>query len=705
MTTRRAFLVRSAAGGAMLLGLRLQAAPQVEEAFAPNAWIRIPAKGKIRLTIAKTEMGQGVRTSLAAILAEELEVPLEAVELVQAAPGPDFKQLVTGGSTSVTSLFKPLREAGATAREMLVAAAAARWNVSDSACRAEAGSVRHGSQSLPYGALAAEASRLPVPKAPALKPASAFRLIGKGLGRVNARAMAQGKATYGQDLALPGALPAVVVRPPVVGGKALKWNETAARAVPGVKAVVAIPSGVAVVALRLDQAREGAEALAVQWDLGPYATFDSSAYEATLRSLLQGEAPAQRQEGDALQTLATAPKVVEAEYRFPFQGHAGIEPPACVAKVTPQGCEVWCGSQHPNDAQKRVAAALGLKPEQVIVHVELVGGGFGRRLSSEFVVEAAELARAFGAPVKVVWNREDDFRHERYHPMSLHRLRGALDASGKPAAWHHRVAAPSIALSWEEGKRAAWMPFSETAAAFDLPYGIPHLRVDYAEAPCPLPLGWWRAIQCMPNLFARECFVDELALAAGKDPLAFRLELLGPPRTFKAAHVDVDTGRQAAVLRLAAEKAGWGKPLPEGCGRGLALILEGGTHVALVAEVQVARDGAWKVKRVTAAADCGLVVNPRSAEGQVEGGVAWGLSALNTALTFQGGRAQQKDYGDFPILPFRDMPPVETHFLASQAHPTGLGEPPCPPVIPAVLNAIAAATGKRLRTLPIGPKV
>jgi isoquinoline 1-oxidoreductase subunit beta len=706
MTTRRDFL-KTGSAAALLVGFRLEgrpAEPADPQAFEPNAWIRITRDGRARLTVGKTEMGQGVRTSLPAILAEELDLDWTRIDLEQARPGPAFTRLGTGGSTSVTTSFTPLRQAAAAARQMLVAAAATRWNVGPAECRTESGFVIHQGRKLGYGALVAEAATLPVPKDPPLKKSSDFRLLGRDLGRRDAPDFVAGKAVYGQDLSIPGALVAMVARPPVVGGRALSWNEPAAKGCPGVRAVVPISTGVAVLADRTDQALEAVRALDVKWDLGPHAAFSSEAYRGLLEGLLDTDCPAQRREGDAPGALKTAPKVVQALYEFPFQSHATLETPACVAQVGPDSCELWAGSQSPNAAQAKVAAKLGLRPEQVTLHVALVGGGFGRRLSSEFIVEAAELAKAHGAPVKLVWSRADDFQHERYHPMSLHRLRGALDADGKPLSWHHRIAAPSIALSWAEGVRSPGQAFSETSGAYDIPYAFPHLLTDYAEAPCHLPLGWWRAIQVMPNIFARECFTDELAHAAGKDPLAFRLELLGQPRTFKAATTEVDTGRLAAVLKLAAEKAGWGGPLPKGRGRGIACLIEGNTCLAEVAEVSVTADGKYRVHRVTAAVDCGLVLNPRSAAGQVEGGVAWALSALRAASSFKDGRIQQLDYAAFPVLPLSDMPAVDVHFVARDAHPTGMGEPPAPPCIPAVLNAIFAATGRRIRRLPLRPE-
>lgn len=712
MTTRRAFLQGSATASALLLGFRLPAAPSAEaiEApdFRPNAWLRVGRDGRARLTVGKSEMGQGVRTTLPMILAEELELPWSQVDLEQAMPGPDFKGLSTGGSTSTTTLWMPLRKAAAAAREMLVAAAAARWKVEPSTCTANLGFVHHppSKQRLAYGALVAEAARLAVPQEPKLKDPAAFRLVGQPRKRFDGRAIVTGAAQYSLDLKIPGMKVAVIQRCPVAGGRAKGWNESAVKALPGIHAVVAVPTGIAVVADTAHHALKARQALKVDWDLGPNAGFSSEGLRKSLEGLLANPGEASRTEGDVDAALAKAAKRLSADYEFPFQGHATLEPPNALADVRTEGCEVWVGSQNPNQIQDRAAKLLGLKPEQVKVHVTLIGGGFGRRLYWDFPLEAVEVSRAAKCPVKLIWTRGDDLAHDCFHPMSLMRLEGGLDAEGKVLGWRHRTAAPSILLSWMEGRRSPAIPANETNGAVDAPYFPPACRVEYREAPLHLNLGWWRSIQAVPNTFARECFLDELAQLAGKDPLKLRLELIGEARKVPMGRDQIDTGRLRRVLELLAEKSGWGKPLPKGRGRGLACtVFHGQSYSAQVAEVSVDAKGRMKVEKVTAVLDIGRVVNPLNAPAQVESGIAWALSALRTAITFKEGRVQQTGYPDFPVLTLERMPKVESFFIEGAEAPAGLGEPPVLPLIPAVLNAYAAATGTRLRRLPLALEV
>lgn len=699
MTTRREFLVTSAAGsGALMVGFLWQTDAPITTTpeFKPNAWLKILKDGRAVLTVGKSEMGQGVRTTLPMILADELELDWTKVELEQAMPGPDFRALGTGGSTSTTTLWKPLRLAAAAAREMLIGAAAARWSVEPGNCRAEKGFVVNPStgRKLAYGALASDAAKLPVPKDPPLKKPSEFRLVGRPTKRLDGPALVRGTAVFAMDHVVPGMKVAVVARCPVAGGRARTSNADAVKAMPGVVAIVAVPRGLAVVAERTDQALKARRALQVDWELGPHAAFDSDAFRQRLTAALDQPGEKARAEGDAIKALAEAGQRLEAVYEFPFQAHAPLEPPTCVAHATAEGCELWVGSQSPNTVQDRVAKALGLKPEQVKVHVLLLGGGFGRRLAWDYPVEAAEVSRAAKVPVKLLFTREDDLAHDWFHPMSLQRLEAALNAKGVPTAWRHRVAAPSILLSWAGGKRSAGIVGSETNGAQDTPYRVPNLLVEYHEVPLHLPLGWWRAIQAVPNTFARECFVDEVAKAAGKDPLAFRLELL--------AGDDPEKKRLAGVLKAVGEKAKWGRAA-KGRFQGLACAVFHGTCVAEVAEVSLDPSGKPKVEKVTVVVDMGRVVNPLNAEAQVESSVVWGLSALRTGITFKAGRVQQANFSDFPVLSLEQMPEIVAHFLPSEEAPLGLGEPPVLPAIPAVLNAMAAATGKRLRRLPLLP--
>ena len=704
-STRRDFLkITSAAGTSLALGFHLEAsaAPAAPALFQPNVWLRMAGDGRITITVGKSEMGQGVRTALPMIVAEELGVAWTDIDLAQAEPGTAFPRLGTGGSRSIETQWAPLRHAAAAAREMLVAAAAAQWAVPVSACKAVQGAVLHEAtgKRLGFGKLAAAAAKLPVPEHPALKALPDFSLVGHSTLRFDGPRIVNGSAQFGLDMKLPGMRYAVVARCPVFGGKPATWDDAKTRALPGVKAVVRISTGLAVVAESTAQALAGLEALVVTWDPGPHADFNSVANRALLLDLAGKPGVTARTEGNAPATLAQAAKRLEATYEFPWQAHVPLEPPNCLAHVKADGCELWTGTQSPNDAQARVAKLLGLPPEKVRIHVPLLGGGFGRRLRSDFAVEAAELSKAIQGPVQVVWSRQDDIQHDLYHPMSIHRLEAALEA-GALTAWQHRVAAPSIMLSWTQGKRSPGLVETETSGAEDLPYRIPHLRVEYAESPCPVPLGWWRGIQVVPNVFARECFLDEVAAALGKDPLALRLELLGKGiRELGGEKVDLD--RLRAVLVLAADKAGWGKALPAGTGRGIACCAyDGRTYVAQVAEVSVDAQGVLKVRRVVAAADCGLVVNPTGAVGQIESGIFWGLSALRTQATFKDGHTVQDSYANFPVARMADAPVIEVHLVASEATPTGLGEPPVPPLIPAVLNAAFAANGKRIRSLPL----
>lgn len=703
-TTRRDFLkLVGAAGSALVIGFHLESGqPSAAAVLKPDGWLRVREDGRVAVTVGKSEMGQGVRTSLPMIVAEELGVAWSRVDLIQAEPGPGFPELGTGGSNSIEGQWQPLRRSAAAAREMLLAAAAADWGVAASACRAEQGTVFHdpSGRSQAYGRLVAAAARLPVPREPPLKPASSYAMLGKSILRFDGPRIVDGSSRYGLDIQLPGMKFAVVARCPVAGGKARTWNAAKAKARPGVREVVELSTGIAVVADSTYQALAAVGALEVAWDEGPLSGFSSEAFRVQLAQLAGSPGASARTQGDAIRALAAAPRRVSAQYEFPFQAHATMEPPNCVAHAHDGGCEIWTGTQVPNEVQTLVSRLLGLPASAVRVQVPLLGGGFGRRLRSDFAVEAAELSRAIQGPVQVVWTREDDLQHDFYHPMSVHRLEAGLDG-GAVTAWLHRVAAPSISLSWE-GRRTPGIIAAETFGATDVPYRIPHLRVEYAEAPCHAPLGWWRGIPSVSNVFARECFLDEVAAAAGRDALGFRLGLLPDAPSLQAGPERINPTRLKGVLRLAAEKAGWGRPLPSGQGRGIACCAhDGRTYVAYAAEVSLDPGGKLKVQRVVAAVDCGLVLNPSGAEGQVESGIFWGLSALRTAITFQDGRVQQKTFGDLPLWEMGDGCRTEVHFVPSRESPTGLGEPPVPPLIPAVLNALFSATGKRIRTLPV----
>jgi len=709
MTSRRDFLkVSGAAGAGLVLGLHLDAKPRpgtTAAPFQPNAFLAVLPSGTVRLTVPKTEMGQGVRTALPLVLAEELDLDWSKIEVVNANPGPDFKSMQTGGSTSVSSTWMPLRKAGAAAREMLKAAAAASWKVGVDQCRTAQGFVLGpGGRKADYGALAESAAKLPVPKDPPLKQASDFKLLGRRTPRHDGPAIVTGKAIFGLDVRRPGQRFAAVLRCPVPGGQPKAWDEAKAKAVRGVKAVVKVPTGLAVIAESTWAAFKGREALAAttSWNEGAAAQFNSAALEQQMRAALTGAADEARKMGDAEKALGAAAKVLEAEYAFPYQAHATVEPMNATVHLRDGGAEMWTGSQSPNRAQERAAEAIGLKPEQLKVNVALIGGGFGRRLGTDFSTEAAQVAKAAGGgPIQVVWDREDDVRHDLFHPATLHRLRAGLDASGALSAWAHRIAGPAVLRSWMGGQKSPAQASVETNGASDFPYAVPAQKVDYAEIEVPTPLGWWRGIEVVPNVFARECFLDEVAHAQGKDPLQLRLELLGNQGIVKFGRDEVDIPRLKKVLQVAAEKAGWGRKLPAGRGLGLAChAYDGRTYAAEVAEVSVEK-GLLRVHKVTCAVDCGFVVNPVGLEAQVEGGITFGLSALFTQITWEKGRTVQTGFQDFPVLRLGDMPVIETHVVTSGEVPSGMGEPPVPLAIPAVLNAVFAATGKRIRKLPL----
>jgi isoquinoline 1-oxidoreductase subunit beta len=713
--TRRQFLKLTAvSAGGLALGFRFglpssraAEASAGEADFRPNAWVRIDPSGKVFLTVGKSEMGQGARTSLPVILAEELGVDPDSVELVQARPGPDFQDLGTFGSRSTRTMWAPLRTAGAAAREMLVAAAAARWKVDAASCRAEKGRVRHESsgRSAGFGELASDAARLPVPAEPRLKSRSEFRFIGRDRRRVDAPRIVAGEAVFASDVRVPGMKVAAIVRAPVHGGELKSWDEAAARAVPGFVAAAKIPGGLALVAessWAALQAREAVEKT-VAWNEGENGGSDSASLSARLKEAASRATASLRRGGDASAALASSARRVEAEYFYPFQAHAPLEPMSAVADVRRGSCEVWAGTQNPNGAQEAVAKALGLDPTAVTVNVTLLGGGFGRRGRSDFVLDAVEASRAVGAPVKILWTRQDDMRVGDFHPLSYHLLAAGLDASGAPVAWRHRVAA----VSWS---RSGPPPSTEEQlrpplrGAYDVPYAIPAVEASLTDVASPVRVSSWRGVNHNHNVFAAECFADEVAAAAGKDPLAFRLALLRKDAAVAGGREGkpVDRARLAAVLELAGRKAGWGAPLPAGRARGVACAAyDGQTSAAVVAEVTVGRDGAWRVDRVVCAVDPGIAVNPLGIRAQVEGSVAWALSALSTEITLKAGRVEQGTYRDFPILRFRDMPRVETVIADSDAPPTGMGEPPVPVATAAVANALSAAAGRRVRRLPV----
>jgi isoquinoline 1-oxidoreductase subunit beta len=689
--SRRQFLQASVVGTTgLLLGISYRPAGAAPLApFQPNAFLSLAPDGQVTIFVAKSEMGQGVRTALPQIVADELEADWAAVHVEQALAEPKYGRMTTGGSSSVRQSYLPLRKAGAAAREMLVAAAASRWGVEAAACQAELGVVLHraSGRRLGYGELVAEAAQLSVPAEPRLKDPSRFRYIGKPIPRVDIPAKVTGSAVYGIDVRVPNMLVATVLRCPVVGGKVSTVDASAARAVPGVRRIVQLETAVAVVADATWPALRGRQALVVGWDEGAHAKLGQAALWSSLQDAVQSSGTTARHQGDVSGALASSSRTLEASYRAPLLAHLTLEPQNCVADVRPDGCTLWAPTQVPDRARDVVAQLLGMSPERVVVHTTYLGGGFGRRLETDFVVEAVQLSKAVSAPVKVLWTLDDDFAHDFYRPLSAHQLRGALDPAGKPVAWLHRLAVPSrsperLRNGIDEGA---------LQGALQVPYAIPNLEVQFAALATPVQLGAWRSVAHSYNAFAVESFVDELAHLAGKDALSFRRSLLGA------------SPRHLRVLDLVAQKAGWGKPMPRGRGRGLAVHESFGSVVAEVVEVVAEKEG-FRVERVVCAVDCGTVVNPNTVEAQVEGGVTFGLSAaLREAITIDAGRTVQTSLAEYGPLRMRDAPRVEVHLVKTDEPPGGIGEPGVPPVAPAVANAVFAATGKRLRQLPLLP--
>ena len=722
--SRRKFIAGSTVAGAgLIIGVRLSGLLHAQEAekagkkAAPNpfdAYIHVQPDGKISLIVAKSEMGQGIKTGLAMILAEEADVDFNSVTVEQAETRPDmYAHMGTGGSGSTMENFMPLRRAGATVRELMITAAAQKWSVPKKECEAKKGTVVHekSSRQASYGELVEAAMKLPVPdqEKVELKDEADFELIGHTTPRVDIPSKVNGSAVFGLDVRVPEMLFAVVARCPTFGGKHAHFDATKATAVPGVKGVFEIPAlgrdmftagGVAVVADSTWAAMQAREALQIAWDNGAAASESTSTLHMALHAGAGRPGKRIRNDGNVDMVLSNGAKRVEATYEFPFLAHATMEPMNITVHARSGEAEVWAPTQSPDWVQRTVAQILSLKPEKVIVHTTLMGGGFGRRYMADYPAEAAQIAKVVGKPVQLVWSREDDMTHDFYRPAACHQMKGAVDQSGRPLAWSHTIASTSIGAFWDPPDRQE-PEKSEVGGAEQMPYSIPNVRLEYNHVASAVPPLWWRSVEHSFNGFAVECFIDELAAAAGQDPVQFRKTLLVKPANWKAKNdEDPDPARLRAVMELAAEKSGWGSALPKGKGRGIATYHSFGSYIAEVAEVTV-QGGSFKIERMVAAIDCGQIVNPESVRAQAESAIIYGLSAaLKNEITVKNGSIEQTNFDGYDPIRIHEAPPIEVHLLKSKDDPGGMGEPALPPAAPAVANAIFAACGKRVRKLP-----
>ena len=699
--TRRDFLTAGAAAGAgLIIGFNLpHRSSSNGDTFSPNAYLRITPDNKVTIVVARSEMGQGVRTALPMILAEELEADWKQIEIEQAGASTLFGDQTTGGSASVRTTWDPMRKAGAAAREMLISAAALTWGVGRATCTAANGAVVHTptNRRLTFGELASKASTLPIPTDVALKQSKDYKIVGQRLPRLDTPSKVRGQATFGIDFRLPGMKHALLARCPVIGGKVASFNDNESKKVPGVTFVGKIgDSAVAVVAGSVWSAMEGRRVLNITWDEGANKDLDDAVIADSLKKAASNKPVSLYAAGDVSKVSG---RLISAEYNLPFMAHAPMEPGNCTAHFQGSKCELWAPTQVPQDCRDSVAQAIGLDPDQVKVNVTLMGGGFGRRLEHDYAVEAALVSKAIQAPVKVLWTREDDMRFSTYRPASLHQLSAKLDGSGFPAAFTHRLISPSIAA--QKGQPLLNGADPDLADEAALVYGLPNVSLEYVPSETPVPLGWMRSVYALQAAFASECFIDELAAAAGKDPLDYRLHMLAKDQDIPYFSTIWHTARMRAVLQLAAEKAEWRKPLPAGRFRGLACFACFSSYVAEVVEISM-EDNAPHVHRVVAAVDCGQVINPAIVEQQIQGGVVFALgNALRARITINKGGVVQGNFGEYAPVRMNEAPSVEVYAVASTESPTGIGEPSVPPLAPALCNAIYAATKKRTRSLPI----
>jgi len=706
--TRRDFLKTSGvATSGLVLGFYVApkglrgAFVQAAEPFAPNAFVRIAPDNAVTILVNKSEMGQGVYTSLPMLIAEELDADWEDIRVEPAPVAPEYNHTmfgmqITGGSTSILSSWQQFRNAGATARALLVNAAAETWNVDAGTVRTEEGYVIHdvSAKRASYGELAATAATLPTPENVSLKDPKAFRLIGTNVKRLEGPSKVNGEAQFSIDMNLPGMLTAVVAHPPVCGGKVASFDAEKAKAVPGVFKVKPIGSGIAVIAKDFWTARTARDALTIEWDEGDNAGLTTEGLRREYRELANTPGNVAENEGDTESALSRAAQRIEAVYEVPYLAHAPMEPLNATAHVTDEGCDIWAGTQGQSIDQMVAAHITGLKPEQIRIHTTLLGGGFGRRanFTSDFVADAVQVAKGEGVPVRTIWTREDDIQCGYYRPMFLHKLEAGLGGDGMPVAWHQRLVGESIleGTPMEGTMMKNGIDESSVEGAAHMPYAIPHRRIELHNAKKRLTVLWWRSVGHTHTGFVNESFLDELAHAGGKDPFELRRELL------------TAEPRHRHVLELAAEKAGWSQPLPEGRARGIATRKSFESFVAEVAEVSIGDSGQVRVHKVVCAVDCGIPINPWNIEAQMESAIVFGLTAaLHGELTIDNGRVQQSNFHDYPMLRMDEMPEIEVHVVQSTEPPTGVGEPGVPPIAPAVANALFALTGKRIRRLPI----
>jgi len=709
-SSRRAFLkftASAAIGGGLTLGMVLPVRGEIRDSlttdapFAPNAFLRIDRSGKVTFVMPVIEMGQGTYTSLPMLIAEELEVDLDNVAIEHSPPddkiyaNPLIGLQLTGGSTAVRGFYEPLRRAGATARVMLVTAAAQRWNVEPSSCYAVKGTVVHKAtgRRLAYGSLVDDAAKVPVPEKVALKAPGQFKLIGTPHRRLDTAGKVNGSAKFGIDARLPGMKFAVLAISPVFGGKLASVDETKAKAVPGVSQVVRLDDAVAVVAVHTWAAKQGLNAAAPKWAAGPNAKLSTADIVAQLVSASEKAGAVARHDGDAAGAIARSARKVEAVYQQPFLAHATMEPMNCTVQLTKESCDIWVGTQIPGITQSVVMKMTGLKREQVRIHNHLLGGGFGRRLEFDGTVRAVRVAQQVEGPVQVTWTREEDIQHDMYRPYYYDRLTAGVDAEGKVTGWSHRITGSSIIERYSPAWIKDGVDPDAVESSANQPYGLSDIHVEWVrqEPPAGIQTSWWRGVGITRGTFVVESFVDELAADAKRDPLAYRLALLDK------------NPRARRVLQIAAKQSGWDRKLPARQGRGIALCTGFGSFVAMVVQVSVDKSGAVTPTHVWCVVDCGIAVNPDTISAQMESGIIFGLSGvLHGEITIKDGRVEQTNFGDYRVLRINETPRINVHLVKSPEAPGGIGEPGTSCVMPALTNAIFAATGKRIRKLPVG---